>query len=125
MNRCVLVGAAVLLAAGCSSTGAGGASGALNGRVISAPSCPVMREGVDCPPRPVSGAAVVAVRGGQIVASTRTDAHGYFHMKIAQGRYIVRATNAGGYQSTTSKAVVIWAERTVVYVRLVVDSGIR
>jgi hypothetical protein len=43
---------------------------------------------------------------------------------VSAGRCRVRATNAGGLATTASKVVTVHADR-VVYVRLVVDSGIR
>jgi hypothetical protein len=125
MNRWVFAGAAVLLVAGCgSSAPAATPKGAVAGRVLSAPSCPVEQQGVLCPPRPVSDAAVVVLRAGQVIASTHTDTRGRFHVTVSAGRCRVRATNAGGLATTASKVVTVHADR-VVYVRLVVDSGIR
>jgi hypothetical protein len=114
-----------LLVAGCASSGTHAAArGDVTGRVLSAPSCPVMRAGVPCPPRPVTGAQLVALRGGDEVASTRTDAAGRFGLTLPAGRYVIRATNAGAYASTAQRQLVVRAETTVT-IRLVVDSGIR
>jgi hypothetical protein len=125
MNRSALAAAAVLLLAGCgSSAPAATPKGALAGRVLSAPSCPVERVGQPCPPRPVSGAAVVVLRSGRVVASTHADAGGHFHVAVAAGRCLVRATNTGGLATTAAKVVTVQAGQPV-YVRLVVDSGIR
>jgi hypothetical protein len=124
MNRCVLAASAVLLTAACSSTAPAAHSGAVVGQVLSAPSCPVEREGVPCPPRPVSNAKVVALRGGQVVAATSADARGRYRLTVSAGRCTVRATNTGGLATTAMKVVTVRADQ-VVYVRLVVDSGIR
>ena len=116
---------AALLVAGCASSGgSGGGSGAVVGRVLSAPSCPVERAGQSCPPRLVSGAAVVVLRAGQVISSTHTDSSGRFHLSVAAGRCVVRATNTGGLATTAAKTVTVRANQTI-YVRLVVDSGIR
>jgi type IV secretory pathway protease TraF len=124
MRTRALAAVAASLVGGCASTAAQTADARVGGRVLSAPSCPVERVGVPCPPRPVANGAVVALRGGHVVASTHTDARGYFHLTVAPGQYTVRATNAGGYGSTASRTVTARAGKPVV-VRLVVDSGIR
>jgi type 1 fimbria pilin len=124
MRSLVLAGLTMLLVGGCASSAATTSEASIGGRVLSAPSCPVEQAGVPCPPRPVADAAVVAMRDGHVVASTHTGTRGYFHLSVAPGTYRVRATNAGGYQSTVSKVVTVQADKAV-YVRLVVDSGIR
>lgn len=125
MNRWMVTGAAVLLVAGCgTSAPAATPTGVIAGRVLSAPSCPVEQLGVPCPPRPVSDAAVVVLRDGQVIASTHTNERGRFHVTVSVGRCRVRATNTGGLATTASKVVTVQADQ-VVYVRLVVDSGIR
>lgn len=118
--------AGVLLAASaCASSGRSGeAQAAVVGRVLSAPSCPVERSGSPCPPRPVVGASVVAVRDGDVAASTHTTAGGRFRLALRPGRYLIRATNVGGLATTAEKPVVLTAgarQRLI----LTVDSGIR
>lgn len=124
--RVVIVLAALLLVAGCGSSGGGGgtAQAAVVGRVLSAPTCPVERAGSPCPPRPVVGAAVVALRGTDVVGSTHTGEGGRFRLTLHPGRYVVRATNVGGLATTAEKQVVLTAGHTV-RLTLVVDSGIR
>jgi len=100
-----------------------GHSGDVNGFVLTAPVCPVERVGQECPPRPVSGAAVVALDGDAVRGSTQTDSTGSFHLTLPDGRYVIRATNVGGYASTATELVVI-SDRPV-HITLVVDSGIR
>ena len=120
----VLVGM-VLAVSACSSTGtAAHAAGTVAGRVQSAPSCPVERAGHPCPPRPVVGGLVVALRARYVVASTHTGAGGRFRLALDAGRYVIRATNTGGLATTAQKTVDV-AAGTTIRVRLVVDSGIR
>jgi hypothetical protein len=109
--------AALLLLCGCinESGQATRHSGLVTGYVLTAPVCPVERVGQDCPPRPVSGDAV---RG-----STLTDTAGAFNLTLADGRYVIKASNVGGYASTASKHVVI--SDKPVHITLIVDSGIR
>jgi hypothetical protein len=110
--------AAALLLCGCGSH-----SGEVSGKVLAGPACPVERVGEECPPRPVSGAEVVALEGDAIRGSTLTDSSGAFHLTLPDGRYVIRATNAGGYASTATEQVVI--SEAPVSVTLIVDSGIR
>jgi hypothetical protein len=125
MARGVVVAWAILLLAACgASSPVAGPMSSVVGRVLSAPSCPVQRQGVPCPPRPVRGAAVAVLRGGGVIASTRTSASGRFSLRVVAGRYQVRATNVGPLATTASKVVTVRAGQTV-SVRLIVDSGIR
>ncbi len=117
--------ALVLVVSACSSAGtASHTDGTVAGRVHSAPSCPVVRAGHPCPPRPVVGASVVALQAGHVVASTHTGAGGGFQLSVDAGRYVIRATNTGGLATTAQKTVDVAAGATI-RVRLVVDSGIR
>lgn len=100
-----------------------GHSGVVTGFVLTAPVCPVERIGQECQPRPVSGAAVVALDGDAVRGSTHTDSTGAFHLTLPGGRYVIRATNVGGYASTATELVGI-SDRPV-HITLVVDSGIR
>jgi hypothetical protein len=113
---------ATLLLCGCSGQPTGH-SGVVTGYVLTAPVCPVERPGMECAPRPVSGAAVVALEGDAVRRSTTTDAAGAFSITLPDGGYVIRATNVGGYASTASADVVITDQP--VHITLVVDSGIR
>jgi hypothetical protein len=124
-NLILLAAAALLLLCGCinESGEATRHSGLVTGYVLTAPVCPVERVGQDCPPRPVSGAAVVALAGDAVRGSTLTDAAGAFNLTLADGWYIIKASNVGGYASAASKHVVI--SDKPVHITLIVDSGIR
>jgi hypothetical protein len=101
-----------------------GASASVVGRVVSAPSCPVERADSPCPPRPVVGATVAALRGQHVVASTRTAAGGRFRLSLAPGSYLVRATNRGPL-ATSAQARVVLTKGQTKQLTLTVDSGIR
>ena len=100
-----------------------GHQGLVTGHVLTAPVCPVERVGQECPPRPVSGAAVIALDGDAVRGSTLSDTAGAFSLTLPDGRYVIRATNVGGYASTADKPVAISDDP--VHIRLIVDSGIR
>jgi hypothetical protein len=120
-----LLAAAALLLCGCADESTPGTihSGLVSGHVLTAPVCPVERAGHECPPRPVAGSAVIALEGDIVRDSTVTDAAGAFSLTLAYGRYVIRATNAGGYASTASEPVEV--SGTPVHITLTVDSGIR
>lgn len=98
--------------------------GTVRGRVLSAPTCPVERIGSPCPPGPVVGAPVVATRDGHRTESTTTRAGGEFTLWLPAGRYVVTATNVGGYPSTAASIVDVKAH-VVTWLTLTVDTGIR
>jgi carboxypeptidase family protein len=120
-----LLAAAALLLCGCTNESGQviGHSGLVTGYVLTAPVCPVQRVGQDCPPRPVSGAAVVALAGDAVRGSTLTDTAGAFSLTLADGRYVIKASNVGGYASTASKIVAISDQP--VHITLIVDNEIR
>ncbi|WP_426301844.1 carboxypeptidase-like regulatory domain-containing protein [Arthrobacter sp. R-11] len=121
----ILLAAGALLLGGCTSDSGqpAGHSGLVTGYVLTAPVCPVERPGMECAPRPVSGASVVALDGDTVRRSTVTDTVGAFSFTLPDGSYVIRATNVGGYASTASEQVVI--SEQPVHITLVVDSGIR
>jgi len=120
------MGLATVLIAGCGSASPPSVAAAtLFGVVQAAPSCPVERVGTRCPPRPVRGASVEAVQAGDVIASTRTDERGRFQLRLIPGRYLIRATNVGGYASSDQRSVNVRDVGPAQLIRLVVDSGIR
>lgn len=90
-----------LLPAGCGEDGRAGSSvmSGVTGRVQLGPQCPVEIAGTPCPDRPASGATVTVARrlpgesyaGGEVVASTTTDADGSYRVAIRPGTYVVTA----------------------------------
>ena len=120
-----LVVTATLLLCGCADEAGRvqGHTGVLTGYVLTAPVCPVERVGQQCPPRPVHGATVAALDRDVAQGSTLTDTEGAFRLALPYGRYVIKATNVGGYASTASEHVVI--SDNPVQITLIVDSGIR
>jgi len=122
--------ASLLLAAalaGCGTTASQAvpaSSGTVTGRVLAAPGCPVERANSPCPDIPVTGARLRALRGGAVVAATRSRRGGWFWFRLAAGTYMLTAVNAGGYRSTARALITIRPGRRV-SVTLTVDSGIR
>jgi hypothetical protein len=96
----------------------------VTGVVQAAPSCPVERLDHPCPPHPVQAALVQALQGGRLAAQQRTTAGGAFTFQLPAGTYLMRATNAGGYESTTERLTTVGAGQTS-RVTLILDSGIR
>ncbi len=67
---------------------------------------------------------MAALAGGRQVTSSTTSADGRFSMTLPAGRYLIRATNIGGYASTADQLVSVTRAQTVT-VTLVLDTGIR
>lgn len=119
-----LLAAAVVMLCGCTtSSGRVEHSGLVTGYVLTAPVCPVERVDQECPPRPVSGAVVAALDGDAVLASTITDSTGAFRLTLPHSRYLIKATNVGGYASTAIQEVAV--SDTPSHITLIVDSGIR
>jgi hypothetical protein len=117
--------AALALAACASGRTTSQTSGVVTGTVLSGPRCPGPEiSSSPCPPGPVGGAAVVALRHGHIISSTRSDVRGGFGLTLPVGDYSIQATNIGGYRSTATHAVTVTESRPVT-VTLVLDTGIR
>lgn len=77
-----------------------------------------------CPPIPVTGARVRALRGGRVVAAVQSRVGGVFTLRLHAGSYVLSVVNSGGYPSTARALVTVGPGHTV-SVRLTVDSGIR
>lgn len=120
------VASALLVTAGCAeSRGSADPTASVTGVVLSGPRCPgPERIASPCPPGPVDGAAVAAVAGGHVIASTRTDSRGRFRLSLPPATYLLRATNVGAYRSTATQTVKVRIGHRV-SVTLVVDTGIR
>jgi carboxypeptidase family protein len=125
MMTVVALPAAALILGACGHDGAAnGSTGTVVGHVRAGPTCPVEQVGVPCPPRPVVGAEVRAMQGSHEAATTRSGAAGLFTLALPAGRYMLVATNVGGYESTASTTVDVPASGDVV-VTLELDTGIR
>jgi hypothetical protein len=59
------------------------------GRATAGPTCPVERIDHPCPPRPIRPTIQVLNADGRIAATTRTDAHGWYTVRLAPGEYVL------------------------------------
>ncbi len=66
---------------------------------------------------------MVALDGHAVRGSAFTDKAGALTLRLPDGRYVIEATNIGGYASTATEDVVI--SDNPVHITLIVDSGIR
>jgi hypothetical protein len=97
--------------------------GTVTGRVTAGPTCPVERAGHPCPPAPVS--AVVQARAHRrVAASTHTDAHGRYTLRLAAGSYTLVAVTKQPYPRCTPRSVRVRASQ-VVHAAIACDTGIR
>ncbi len=121
-GRMVAVGIVLLLAYGCASSSAAKPGSGITGRVLIGPTCPVERSGQSCV-RPYGGAVLIvgAVRGRR-VASVRAGTSGYFRVRLAAGRYLLKG--AAGLPRLAPVKVIVHRGRFT-KVTLTFDSGIR
>ena len=74
--------------------------------------------------RPVAGAVVEALRGGNVVAATTTDDAGSYELRVHPGTYLVRVTAAGLHSKEPGQTVTVSAGESLT-VSFVLDTGIR
>ena len=73
----------------------GDGSSGIEGTVLVGPQCPVVREGEDCPDRPL--AAKIEVKAGErLVARFSSDAQGKFRVPLAPGAYSLVPEGSSG-----------------------------
>ena len=127
MSRRGVVAASLLaVAAGCgsqSSADSGVAEAGLIGKVVISPATPVCRAGTSCS-KPAAHIPLVFSQHGRRVASTRTDRHGAYRLRLAAGRYAVRVASSRRAASLRPAAATVPRAR---YARVgfTYDPGIR
>ncbi len=128
----------LLLAAGCGSAAGSGGSQAGSGsgagptgtvmvKVVSGPSCPVVRDDDDpqCRPRPVDHAelSVQAKDGNE--AATLTVVHGRAEGNLAPGSYLLMPQRVAGLMGVAKPVPFRVAAGRTVHLDVVYDTGIR
>jgi hypothetical protein len=116
MKRVALV-LALLLSAGCGSTG-------VRGVVLAGPQCPVVTEASPCPDLPIEATVVATDTEGHVVARADSDAQGRFRMPLPAGTYMLTAEGLTGIQFAKPTSVSVPSGRFVT-VTISVDTGIR
>jgi hypothetical protein len=85
----------------------------------------VVRQDVPCPDKPWEGVIAARTLSGTEVAQTRSDADGRFDLALATGNYVVVTITNGGIMPHPAEAQVTVVAGSVVYLELMLDSGIR
>jgi hypothetical protein len=95
------------------------------GTVTAGPVTPVQRVGRPNS-RPLPGASVEALRGGDVVAAARSDDRGRYRLTIRPGTYLIRARPPGRFLSKQEpvKTVTVSAGETLT-IDFSFDTGIR
>ncbi len=101
---------------------AGPPNSLVTGTVTAGPMSPGARPGVPAT-RPVPGAAVEALRGNQVIATTRTDGDGRYLLRLRPGTYLIRA-QYDKYLTKQKSEMVTLSTRQKLIVNLVFDTGI-
>ena len=101
---------------------AGPANSLVTGTVSAGPMSPGARPGVPAT-SPVRGATVEALRGNQVVATTRTNKAGRYVLRLRAGTYLIRA-ESDKYLTKQKSEMVTVSTRQKLIVNLVFDTGI-
>jgi hypothetical protein len=127
MHRAITLVPLILLLAACSALGTPTpAEGGISGLVMLGPTCPVVREGVDCPLKPYQATMSVLNDRGKVVLQFETDEQGEFRVALAPGEYTLRPESPEGLpypfadQIDFTVAPGAFTRLSVIY-----DSGIR
>jgi Carboxypeptidase regulatory-like domain len=98
---------------------------AVIGTVEAGPIRPVIMVGDNRPnTRPVAGAMVEALHGGNVLATTTTDDAGRYGLRVPPGTHLIRATAKGLHSTEPGKTVTVSPGETLT-IRFVLDTGIR
>jgi hypothetical protein len=125
MARILLLGAAAAAATACGAREGGeAAAGGLYGTVRVQPGTPTCVAGTSCA-KPAAGFRLVFLREGRRIAAATTDVRGRYRVRLAAGRYVVRAAEGvspkrGLQPGTVTAPGGRFARRDLTY-----DAGIR
>jgi hypothetical protein len=98
----------------------------IRGTVLLGPTCPVETVESPCPDRPLGDVEIRVLRGGDVVATVRSDGEGRFAVALDPGRYEVQAVVEEGGPGMSAKPVDVLVKNGVFNeVNVPVDSGIR
>ena len=94
------------------------------GTVTAGPVTPVQQVGRPNS-RPLPGATIEALRGGDVIAAARSDDRGRYRLTVRPGTYLIRVMPAGRFLSKSpDKTVTVSAGETLT-VNFLLDTGIR
>ena len=121
----ILLLVAAAAAAGCGAREGGeAAAGGLYGTVRVQPATPACATGTSCT-KPAADFRLVFLRDGRRVAAPTTDARGRYRVRLAAGRYVVRAAEGVSPKRGLQPGVVTAPDGRFARRDLTYDAGIR
>jgi hypothetical protein len=79
----------VLFLTSCASSATPPSDSGIEGQVLIGPTCPVVREGEECPDQPYQAVLTVNSPKGERIVQVQTDEDGYFKIHLHPGEYIL------------------------------------
>jgi hypothetical protein len=127
MRRMRAISILLLLLVACAGRGPSSSrESGIRGTVLLGPTCPVETLESPCPDRPLADVEIRVLRGGDVVATVRSDGEGRFAVALDPGRYEVQAVVEEGGPGMSAKPVdVVVTSGVFNEVNVPVDSGIR
>jgi hypothetical protein len=127
MRRMRAISILLLLLVACAGRGPSSSSDSgIRGTVLLGPTCPVETLESPCPDRPLADVEIRVLRGGDVVATVRSDGEGRFAVALDPGRYELQAVVEEGGPGMSAKPVdVLVTNGAFTEVNVPVDSGIR
>ena len=114
----------LLLLTGCSSLPTTLVDSGVEGQVFIGPTCPVVREGDECPDKPYQATLTVESPTGDQIVRFQTDESGVFRVPLAPREYVLHPESPGQYPIASELTFTVLPGQ---FTRLIVtyDSGIR
>lgn len=124
MIRKIALVCLVLLLGACSPASPTPVDSGIQGQVTIGPTCPVVREGLDCADKPYQASFTVLTPAGDKVTQFQTDANGAFKIALAPGDYILHPESANVMPYAAEQTFVVLAGQFT-QLSVTYDSGIR
>jgi hypothetical protein len=96
----------------------------IQGQVLIGPTCPVVREGMDCADKPFQANFTVLTPTGDEVTHFQSDQQGLFNIPLAPGDYVLHPVSTNSLPFATDQDFTV-TQGQFTQLTILFDSGIR